>query len=202
MSAGSCYKVIPAPPRGASTSRPFPIILSPPQIYTLPLTVPQSPAISTPPPTSRCGRGQWQSAPTPRISSAGSALLSRQSAPDGHLSPFHPPELPASLTLPARQHSPHPSHAHSHAFWPATCAFSEHSPLAPTPSSRLPHHAPDRPSPSLVISLTSPSSCRLSLAPSSHPQHIRVPLKKCVRAWERAAETARTAAAEASGALQ
>lgn len=31
----------------------------------------QSPEISTPPPAPRCGRGQWQFAPAPRISSAG-----------------------------------------------------------------------------------------------------------------------------------
>lgn len=129
-----------------------------------------------PPPTPRCGRGQWQFAPAPRISSAVSTLLSRQSAPYGHLSPFHSPELPTSLTLHHRQHQP-PPHTHSHAFWLATCAFSEHSTLPPTPTSHLPHHAPDRPSPSLVTSLTSPFSGRLSLSPSSHHHHIRVPLK-------------------------
>lgn len=62
-----------------------------------------------------------------------------------HLSPFHSPELPTSLTLYPRQQHPPPSHA----FWLTTCAFSEHYTLPPTPTSHLPHHAPVRPSLSL-----------------------------------------------------
>nr|XP_030716819.1 pollen-specific leucine-rich repeat extensin-like protein 4 [Globicephala melas] len=73
----------------------------------------QSPSLwrfPPPPPTPRCGRGQWQFAPAPRIFSAVSTLLSRQSAPYGHLSPFHSPELPTSLTLHHRQHQPPHTH--------------------------------------------------------------------------------------------
>lgn len=72
-----------------------------------------------------------------------------------HPSPFHSPELPPSHSNPTGSNS-HPLPT-SHASGLATCACSEHPTLRPTPISHLLYHASDRPSPSPVIFLTSPS---------------------------------------------
>lgn len=123
-----------------------------------------------PPPTPLCSRGQWQFAPAPRIYRWLSPALPAVSPLRGTFRLFiHLSFLYFSLRP---RHHHHHHHPPSYAFWLATCAFSEHSTLSPPPTSRFPHHAPDRPSPSLVISLTSLLSGRLSPSSASHHHHI------------------------------